>query len=277
MRTIGLAGRCCSGAMTAARSLTPFPELDAVLAEIVERAVAALGGSFVGAYVEGSFALGAGDLASDVDFFVVVDGPISAAAEAGLRCLHHELPARDGFWNKHVEGSYPPLRDLGDRTTMGRDWLFVDHGSTELLRDPHGNDPVHRWTLRERGLVLAGPPPTRLVAPVTAADLRAVMRAEIPHLQALSDSWLDYTVAWCQRYLVTNFCRELFTLTTGTVDSKRAALDWAMSTLDPRWKPLLTQVISDRAPFDRAEAPRPGSVDAAVAFAAYATGWAAGR
>jgi predicted nucleotidyltransferase len=59
--------------------VTAYPELDLVLAEITAQAQDALGPAFVGAYVEGSFALGAGDLASDVDFFVVVDGPIAVA------------------------------------------------------------------------------------------------------------------------------------------------------------------------------------------------------
>lgn len=257
--------------------MTPYPELDAVLADIVDVAVAALGEAFIGAYLEGSFALGAGDLAGDVDFIVVVDGDVRAEAESALRSLHRDLPSRDGFWNRHVEGSYARVQDLGDSSSMGRDWLFVDHGSTELVPDPHGNDPVHRWTLRERGLVLAGPPPLELVAPVTPEDLRAAMREELPQLQDRSDEWLDYEIGWCQRYLVVAFCRELFTLVTGAVDSKRAALDWAAATVDPRWQSLLAQVVADRAPFDPAEKPRPGSVHAARAFAAYARGWAAAR
>jgi hypothetical protein len=257
--------------------VTAYPELDAVLAEITVRAREALGGSFVGAYVEGSFALGAGDLASDVDVFVVVDGPVTDGAREGLAALHRELPARDGFWNKHVEGSYPPLADLRDPQAMGRPWLFVDHGDDTLAPAPHGNDPVHRWVLRERGLTLAGPPPASFVAPVSAEDLRGEMRRELPELRGLLDAWLNYDIAWCQRYLVINFCRELFTLVTGTVDSKRAALDWARDALDPRWRPLLDQVIADRAAFDPAESPRPGSVAAAFEFAAYATDWAAAR
>lgn len=53
-------------------------------------------------------------------------------------------------------------------------------------------------------------------------------------------------MAWSQRYAVTTYCRALFTLHTGEVTSKRGALEWARETLDPRWRPLLTQVIQDR-------------------------------
>ncbi|MER7755435.1 aminoglycoside adenylyltransferase domain-containing protein [Kitasatospora sp. NPDC097643] len=55
-----------------------------------------------------------------------------------------------------------------------------------------------------------------------------------------------FDVAWSQRYAVTTYCRALFTLHTGEVTSKRGALEWARETLDPRWRPLLTQVIQDR-------------------------------
>jgi hypothetical protein len=86
---------------------------------------------------------------------------------------------------------------------------------------------------------------------------------------------LDYDIAWCQRYLVTDFCRHLFTLTHGTVTSKSGALVWAAEALDPRWRPLFAQVAADRAAWDPGERPRPGSVQAAWGFTAYALDWAA--
>jgi hypothetical protein len=42
-------------------SPTPFPDLNAVLAELAERAAAILGTDFVGAYLQGSFAVGDAD------------------------------------------------------------------------------------------------------------------------------------------------------------------------------------------------------------------------
>jgi hypothetical protein len=71
--------------------------------------------------------------------------------------------------------------------------------------------------------------------------------------------------------LVTTYCRLLYTLRTAEVTSKHGALVWARDTLDPRWRPLLTQVMADRTRgWDPADPPRPGSLDAAYAFAAYA-------
>ncbi|MEP7019172.1 MAG: aminoglycoside adenylyltransferase domain-containing protein [Pseudonocardiales bacterium] len=255
-------------------AITPYEQLDAVAAEVASHARAVLGDDLVGAYVEGSFALGAGDLHSDVDFIVVMRTALTPSGEQQLRAFHRELPTRSEHWAQHVEGSYALLEDLLDPAGVGRQWLFIDHGHQEMTWDKHGNDMVHRWVLREHGLVLCGPAPEFVVAPVRADDLRAEARRELPELSAGLRGWLDYDIAWCQRYLVINYCRVLCTLVTGTVASKQQALKWAARTLDPSWRPLLEQVIADRSRgFDRDDRPRPGALDASFAFEAYAVDW----
>jgi hypothetical protein len=60
-------------------------------------------------------------------------------------------------------------------------------------------------------------------------------------------------------------------LYTARVTSKRGALEWARVNLDPKWRPLLTQVIEDRVlGWDPADPPRPGSLEATYEFATYA-------
>ncbi len=77
-------------------------------------------------------------------------------------------------------------------------------------------------------------------------------------------------MAWCQRYLVVQAARSLYTVRTGEVASKRDALRWSMVHGDPQWRPLLQQVLADRdCGFDPQAAPRPGSMEAARAFAAH--------
>ena len=98
---------------------TRYAELNGVLHDLVTGAQEALGESFVGAYLQGSFALGAGDLHSDCDFLVVVGERPDAEQEAALRRLHADLPHRDGFWNGHLEGSYAVADDLAHRGRAG--------------------------------------------------------------------------------------------------------------------------------------------------------------
>lgn len=254
--------------------LTSYPGLDAVVTEIAERAAAVLGAGFVGAYVEGSFALGAGDEHSDVDFFVVLRGTLNAVQEERLRALHRELPTRTEHWARHVEGSYALLADLLDTSGTARPWLFIDHGHREMTWDTHGNDMVHRWVLHEHGLRIAGPPAADVVAPVSAEQLRTEARRDMLTLRADILDWCTLDVAWCQRYLVLTNCRVLFTLATGTVGSKAGALHWAADALDPQWQGLITATLADRTRgWDPQEPPSPGALEASLAFSTYAVEW----
>jgi hypothetical protein len=68
-------------------------------------------------------------------------------------------------------------------------------------------------------------------------------------------------------------CRILYTLETGEVASKRAALEWAVHKASPAWHDLIHQAIADRpVPWDGP--PRPGSVEATLEFTEYAQDYA---
>jgi len=253
---------------------TRFAELNTLLEELVTRAREALGDDFVGAYLQGSFALGAGDVHSDCDFVVVMRERPDAVQESALRALHAEIPHRDGFWCGHLEGSYAVAHELRGVDGLGAEWLYVDHGWDEMQWSDHCNQAWTRWILREHGVTLLGPCPADLIDPVPADVLRAQARATLPGLVPDIAGWCPPEIAWCQRYLVIQTCRSLYTLRTAEVASKRDALRWAMVHADPRWRPLLQQVQADRERgWDPDDAPRPGSLDEARAFAAYAATW----
>lgn len=249
---------------------TPYQELNEVLTGLVGAARDILAEEFVGAYLQGSFALGAGDDKSDCDFIIATTTLPSGSTEQALRDLHDEIPTRPGHWTKHLEGSYADVVSLRSSSGLGTPWLFCDHGHRELTWDTHCNSLHSRWILRNRGVVLAGRPIAELVDEVDPEELRASMRVALPRLKDDLLTWLRLDIAWSQRYLVSNFCRVLFTLDTAEVASKRGAMEWARERLDAKWRPLLTQCIEDRAlGWEPAEPPRPGSLEAAFEFAAY--------
>lgn len=250
---------------------TPYEELDEILTELVTATREILGETFVGAYLQGSFALGAGDMQSDCDFIIATATLPQGAALRALRSLHDEIPTRPGHWTKHLEGSYADVSSLRSSTGLGTPWLFCDHGHRELVWDTHCNSLHTRWILRNRAVVLAGPPIADLVDEVSAEELRASMREALPRLKDDLLTWLPLNVAWSQRYLVSNYCRVLYTLDTAEVASKRGAMEWAYEHLDPQWHPLLEQCINDRKlGWEPDVPPRPGSLEAAFEFADYA-------
>jgi hypothetical protein len=252
----------------AGESPTQFPELNSVLRELTGRARGILEDNFVGAYLQGSFAVGDADIHSDCDFLIPVHSQITVTQEAGLRALHDELPTRRDHWARHLEGSYPPAGELRTLRAMGRKWLYIDHGWREMQWSTHCNTEVVRWSLRECGVTLAGPDCRTLVDQVPGGVLRARMRSYAQEFLPELFTWTNFAVAWTQRYAVATFCRILHTIETGRVTSKRAALIWARDNLDPQWSGLIQQVIDDRAlGWDPDRAPREGSVEQTLAFA----------
>lgn len=251
-------------------SPTPFAELNDLLGELTERAAGILGDNFVGAYLQGSFAVGDADIHSDCDFLIPVHGPITPAQEAGLRAMHDEIPTRPGHWTTELEGSYPLLDELRTLDGLGRPWLYIDHGWRRMQWSTHCNTEVVRWSLRECGIVLTGPEPRQLVDPVPPEVLRARMREHARTFLPDLRSWISLDIAWAQRYAVTTLCRILHTYEEGRVTSKKAALHWAADHLDPPWSGLAGQALDDRQlGWDPDEPPRPGSVPQTLAFVEY--------
>ena len=248
---------------------TPFPDLDRLLAELVAGAQAALGAGFCGAYLQGSFALGEGDEHSDVDFVVVTRDEPTAAEQAALQELHGRLFERPGPWARHLEGSYAPLGTLRRVDPSGAPFFYLDNGARELVWDGHCNTAVVRWTLRERGVVLAGPEPRELLDPVPAGALRAEARTNLHEYANWARESRDRYLAgdrlafsrWQQPYLVLSFCRMLYTLAAAEVASKPLAARWALEELDPRWAPLIRRALADRPdPWRRVHEPADAEV-----------------
>ena len=147
---------------------TPYPELNNVLQNLVHSMQEILGNNFVGAYLQGSFAVGDFDVHSDVDFIVVIAEELSDEQVDALQVMHERVYNLDSEWAKHLEGSYFPKRVLQDHSQRGQELWYLDHGSRSIIKSDHCNTIVVRWVVREKGVILAGPPPKTLVDPLSA-------------------------------------------------------------------------------------------------------------
>jgi hypothetical protein len=240
-----------------------------VLDRLVAGVRAALGDDLVGAYQVGSFALGGGDGASDVDFLVVVERDPDARQEAALRELHAGLPDLPDPWAQHLEGSYAPRHEVRRLVRPARPWLYVDNGDRHLQRSVHDNTLTTRWVAREHGVVLAGPEPRELVDPVPADALR---RDALDVLagwdRALTRQPDRFAHAWPQQEHVLGLCRLLHRSTHGVVSTKSVAARWALTVLDERWHRLVRRAVDGRrAGWDRVR--RPADADDVTATWAF--------
>lgn len=254
---------------------TVYSELNAVLRELVGSVRTILAENFCGAYLQGSFAVGDADVHSDVDFIVVTDEEIGSAQSTALQTMHKRIFALEVPWAQHLEGSYVPRGRLRHVDPARSPYLYLDNGATELTWDNHCNTAVVRWSLREHGIVLAGPDPKDFVEPVTAGQLRTEVLSAMPEWVAMwgpAPPKVSPMSRWKQALFVLSFCRMLHTLSSGRVTSKKEAGEWALSALDAEWRSLVQHALDERPdPWLRVHQPADAElVTRTSAFIAYA-------
>lgn len=230
----------------------PFPELHSVLNAFVAGVQKALGRKFLGAYLVGSLATGDFDPDSDVDFLVVTNAELCESEVQSLQANHVDIYALECYPARHLEGSYLSLQMLrrADRVGIEPLW-YVDNGSTSLERSLHDNQWHVRWVLRERGIALTGPDPKTLLDVVHPEILRREIVQAMRELERRFMAEMDQPPGWFkmrfgQSFTVLTVCRMLQTCQTGTVESKRSAVEWAVQALDPTWRGLIRKAWTER-------------------------------
>lgn len=219
---------------------TPYQELNEVLEELVSRLEDNLGQNFIGAYLQGSFAVGDFDEYSDVDFVVALEDDLSSQQVDALQVMHDEVYHFGLEWAKHLEGSYFSIDVLRDFESRGQDLWYLDHGARSLIRSDHCNTLLVRWIVREKGVILAGPPPKTLVDPIPTEMLREeIFEALMTWGQQILDDPAPWSNRFYQGFIVLNYCRMLHDLHRGYPGSKREGAEWAKRNLGSSWSPLI--------------------------------------
>ncbi|MDQ3918127.1 MAG: DUF4111 domain-containing protein [Acidobacteriota bacterium] len=228
-------------------SPTPYPELNGVLGVLLDNAQDILGANFVGAYLQGSFAVGDFDLHSDVDFIIVTAEELSDKQLNALQVMHERVYSLESPWAQHLEGSYFPKKVLRDASERGKKLWYLDHGARSLIKDEHCNTIVVRWVVREKGVPLAGPPPSTLVEPIPVESLRGEILEVISgwgrEILANPERYKNH---FYQTFIVLNYCRMLHDLHAGFPGSKLAGAEWAKANLEPSWSSLIDRAWDGR-------------------------------
>lgn len=224
------------------RNLTPYPEINALIQEWVERSHRRPGGNVVGLYLAGSLAYG--DFVpgrSDVDLQAVMRNPLTEEELTAVERLHRDLERKFTNWANRVECSYVPIEMMLERTPPkgARPWWGF---GTFYREAPAGSEwIINHYLLAKYGVALQGPDFKELVAVI---DITEVRRASARDLFAewvpkMNDrAWL--ADSHYQSYLVLNLCRILHTVIDGEPVPKTAAARWTKATY-PAWKDLIEE------------------------------------
>lgn len=230
--------------------LTPYPDVDAAVHHLRSAAQAILGSGFRGMYLTGSLALGDFDpRSSDIDFVVVTAADVTADQLSALQAMHARFNASDSPWATEVEGIYIAW-DALRRHDPARVWHpHIERGPRETLRMDHLDSGwvVQRHIVREKGIVIAGPPPRTLIDLVEPDDLRRAVALfmDVWWGPMVHDPWPLARPGY-QAYAVLTMCRMLYTLEQGAVASKPAAARWARGQLGHRRAALIDRALAWR-------------------------------
>jgi hypothetical protein len=229
----------------AAPEPTPYPDVNAVLALLLDGAQSALGDHFSGLYLHGSLA--SGDFnrqTSDIDFLVVTDAELSGNLVRDLAALHVRLWNSGLKWAAKLEGAYVPQLALRRHDPLAGPCPTVNEGRFYL--DPQGSDwIIRRYILREYGVAVCGPPLKSAIDPVTPDDLRhAVARVLREWWAPMLDDPRFIRNREYEAYATLTMCRALYALEYGNIVSKPVAARWAQRALDNRWARLIDRALA---------------------------------
>lgn len=240
-------------------SPTPFPEVNQMVQDLLLSIQAALDECLVGLYLDGSLATGDFDEGSDIDFVAATTEEVDEAAFLALQEMHDRIAETGTRYATDLEGSYLSLQALRRYDPANDVHPNIERGRGERLKLVAHSEAwnFHRWTLRERGIILFGPDPRTLVDPVTPQMLR---RTLVP-VQEWAESILrdpgKIASPGYQSYVVLTMCRALYTLEFDAVASKPTAMGWAKETIAAHWAPLIERAWEVR----RGAGAKPGADD----------------
>lgn len=225
---------------------TAYPDVNALLDELLLSAQTILGKNFVGMYLYGSLVTGDFDRASDIDFLVVADAEISSDPFSSLQEMHARIAASDSHWAKDIEGAYLSRAALRRYNPNARH-LQLERGAGRTLAMANHFRVVERAVLRDCGIVVAGAPIQELIDPVSPNELRESMLEVLDEwIVLLLEESAPFHNCGDQSYNVLSLCRVLYTLENGVIASKPAAARWAQEAFGARWHSLIQRALEGR-------------------------------
>ncbi|MCB8977995.1 MAG: DUF4111 domain-containing protein [Ardenticatenaceae bacterium] len=247
---------------------TPFADINEVLAYFRDQLQTLLGDQFLGMVLVGSLALGDFDPArSDIDFIVVTKTELDEAVVHRLKALHEQFAASASPWAERLEVVYVPQVALGPQPPSTALYPQMERGMSLAMMALEPGWVFQCWSLRERGIAVAGPEPRLLAAPADrqAMALAVATIAREWLVAAQTDpSWLAWLVERPNHtFVVQTLCRLLYALATGEATSKPQAVRWAEQSLDPPWPALIQHMLASH---QTPELLTPDEIEATVAL-----------
>jgi predicted nucleotidyltransferase len=247
--------------------LTRYPDMDQLLRPLCDQLRRILERQLIGLYLYGSLATGDFDpQISDIDLLAATASAVNDAQFARLHRFHREWAARNPFWEGRLEIAYVSVAAL--QTFKAHDSpIAVMSPGEPFHRKPAGRDYlINWWAVREHGLVLCGPPPATLIAPVSREEFRQAVRE---HARCWRRWIEDVYRRPALAYAILTLCRALYAHQEGDQASKIEAARWAQARF-PEWADLIANALAWRQAWQKEDVDHEASRPEALRFVHFA-------
>ena len=207
-----------------------------------------LGHQFAGSYLHGSLATGSfNPRTSDIDVMVTTHHRTGRPTNDLLHEEFEALVGRDTErWAELLDAVFVPAAWLR-RPGVPPEEVASLHPGEGFTVEPLGPEfVIQKYMVRRYGVRLAGPPPRRVIAAVSGAELR---EAQLGTLRVRWAPQLEFPGRLLARpyqaYAVVTMCRALYVLARGAVIPKPEAATWVLRSPGfAAWHPLVRSAVA---------------------------------
>ena len=213
-------------------TITAYPDVDALLGQLLDGIRNALGERLLGLYLYGS--LVAGDFTpgtSDVDLLAATATIIDEREFALLDAMHQRVAAERPEWDGRIEIAYVSAEALQTFREKASPIGIMSPGEPFHIVEAGHDWLVNWWVVRENGITLYGPPPQQLISPITRREFLDVVR---DHARRWPEWLQGRKRRKSQSYAILTMCRAWYAVTFGRQPSKQQAARWVQEQLPER-------------------------------------------
>jgi predicted nucleotidyltransferase len=219
--------------------ITPYLDVNELLDHLLSQMQRILGKKLVGLYLYGSLVSGDFDDNSDVDLLAVTSSDIDEWEFCDLQEMQNEWVAQNEKWDDRIEIAYLSATALQTFRSHTSQIAIVSPGEPFHVKQAGCEWLVNWYMVREQGLVLFGPSPTTLIAPISKEEFIQTVQE---HTQAWGE-WIHHMHGQkSQAYAILTLCRALYACHHGEQASKKQAAYWTAQEL-PHWSSLVQKAL----------------------------------
>jgi hypothetical protein len=220
--------------------ITPYPDIDELLSDLLDQMLRILGEQLVGLYLYGSLVTGDFDREiSDIDLLAVIASDIDKQAFDRLERMHHDLAAKYQQWRGRIEVAYLSTIALKTFRLQLSPIAIISPGEPFHMKEAGNDWLMNWWVVREQGVTLFGPAAATLIDPISKHEFLEAVRQH-------ARSWREWIGVMRdqpgQAYAILTLCRALYTSTYGQQVSKKQAALSAQQRF-PEWAGLIEDAL----------------------------------